>query len=151
MQASEYSSYNSEPSNQSNSPNAPTNYMQYGSIQSYYDDPKTMLYSTADYKNTKIIDHPIDDQSNTQSNTQPNTHLKPSQYIASTEPIPPLINQQSTPITPKFNNNNPYYCPMCNEMAINTCGCSNRDSICSQGHKWYINNNRKELGISNNH
>lgn len=47
---------------------------------------------------------------------------------------------------------NYYQCPQCQQLAVSTCGCQFKDSVCPNGHKWYkLSNGNKQFGPSPNH
>lgn len=49
-------------------------------------------------------------------------------------------------------NTNYYQCPQCQQLAVSTCGCQFKDSVCPNGHKWYkLSNGNKQFGQSPNH
>ena len=35
----------------------------------------------------------------------------------------------------------PRFCPVCNDEVVEYCECDNSESICNNGHFWYVNNN----------
>jgi hypothetical protein len=79
---------------------------------------------------------------------QPPQQYQPQQYQPQQHQQPQQPQSQLDKL-----GSNIFSCPSCGDLAVSVCDCPFRDSICPNGHQWYIfnNNNEKRLGVSENH
>lgn len=109
------------------------NYMRYISGGAYDDDNYT-LYAPANYENISMQK----DDKNSKNDTNE------SQYNR-TE------NSKGFEVLGNKGDSNYYHCPNCNKVAVRTCGCQYKDSLCPNNHSWHLDNGKRQSGISPNH
>jgi hypothetical protein len=65
---------------------------------------------------------------------------------------PPFQNQNLQNQTRDgFDQSNYFSCVKCGYLASQTCGCPYRDSVCPNGHSWYMAGGKMQLGLPPNH
>jgi hypothetical protein len=129
------------------------NYMQYNQAESY-DDDNYSSYASSNYGSDGGGAIHKNDGTQSQMGSQlyppPSNGQKRGFEVMNQDALVPSPNTQQ-PILPVDTSSSYYTCPVCATLATKTCSCQYRDAMCSNGHSWFLEQGRKQPGVSIHH